>query len=445
MHFPKEFQNSIAQLLAPEEQKLFWEAIGREPTTSIRLHPHKYAGDHQGSSLPWSSLGKKLISRPSFTRDPVFHGGGYYVQDASSQVLEHVYTSHLDFSQELRVLDLCAAPGGKSTHLLSLMDGRGLLVANEVIAKRAQILRENIVKWGYANVIVTQKEAWQFKELEGYFDVVLVDAPCSGEGLFRKDPAALEEWSPELVELSAQRQKRIIADIWATIKPGGHLIYSTCTYNSKEDEENVAWIATELGGRVLSTAVPKDWKVHVANIGKGNGLRFFPQDDGGEGFFVSILQKSSTEEPSSKRKPSKSSWKEARDKEVLDWLIDPEYYVLYERESTLYAFPKYLKLDADLLSQLSPMYMGVAVAERKGKVLVPQHALAMSGALKQDTFPRIQLSQEQAIIYLKKEPLSVQAPDGYALVTFQDIPLGWIKVIGKRSNNLYPMEWRIRK
>lgn len=446
MNFPSGFLPYLEQVLPASELPLFLEAIEKEPTTSVRYNPLKPISKPESSRLPWSSLGYKLAQRPYFTSDPLFHGGAYYVQDASSQILEHVLKSHIDLTKPQRVLDLCAAPGGKSTHILSLLSPESLLVTNEVIARRSQILRENVIKWGYPNVLVTQKEAWQFGYLFEYFDMVLVDAPCSGEGLFRKDPGALEEWSLELVELSSQRQRKIVAEIWPTIRPGGHLIYSTCTYNRKENEENIEWIASEMGAEVLPIPIESNWNIHTSTIGDGNCVRFFPQDEGGEGFFVAILKKPlDSTEKSHTKKSAKTSVKEVMEKELDTMLECPAEFFLFEKDATVFAFPKQLREDLELLYQLSPLYAGVALAERKGKVLVPHYAAALSSTLNKNYVQQVSLTLEDAIKFLKKEPITAPGNDGYALVTYMDLPLGWIKIIGKRSNNLYPVEWRIRR
>ncbi len=449
MNLPESFLTYVQQVLPEKEIPLFIEALDSTPTTTIRYNPQKMPTSLVGDQLSWSRYGYKLSERPSFTYDPLFHAGAYYVQDASSQILEHVLKEHVPLGDSLRVLDLCAAPGGKSTHLLSLLSEDSLLVSNEVIAKRSHILRENSIKWGYPNIVVTQKEAWQFQPLEEYFDLIVVDAPCSGEGMFRKDPDAIEEWSPELVELSAQRQRKILADIWRTLRPGGHIVYSTCTYNTKENEENVAWIRDTLRAEVLPIDVDKQWQLHTSLIGSGNALRFFPHDNGGEGFFIAILRKSerATDQSSTKTRKKKYTTvlKEYKEHEVQDWLHSPEKYVFYNKEHEIAAFPKELKEDAQVLSILSPLYMGVVVAEKKGKVLIPHHALSLSPMLNRKHWQSIELSLEDAVSYLRKDVLQVSGANGYGLVSYQNIPLGWLKIIGNRNNNLYPTEWRIRK
>ena len=211
--FPPLFEEKMRpQLLTDWEAFLASHQVS--PPVSIRINPKKSKAIHV-ARIPWTEYGYYLDARPSFTLDPSFHAGSYYVQDASSMFLEQAVKQSLDLSQPLRVLDLCAAPGGKSTHLLSLISPGALLIANEVIGTRATILSENIQKWGHANVIVTHNDPEDFQRLPGYFDAIVVDAPCSGEGLFRKDPEAMNEWSPEcggtLLSTSATNPSRRVA------------------------------------------------------------------------------------------------------------------------------------------------------------------------------------------------------------------------------------------
>ncbi|MES1226926.1 MAG: RsmB/NOP family class I SAM-dependent RNA methyltransferase, partial [Bacteroidota bacterium] len=203
-----------------------------EQITSVRVNPNRtfnveYSTLNVQGKVPWSSNGYYLSERPSFTTDPLFHAGAYYVQEASSMFLEEAVKQTCDLSKPLKVLDLCAAPGGKSTLLQSIISNESLLISNEVIKSRVNILSENITKWGAANVVVTNNDPKDFQRLPEYFDLIVIDAPCSGSGLFRKDPEAITEWSSDNVMLCSQRQQRILADILPCLKPGGILIYST--------------------------------------------------------------------------------------------------------------------------------------------------------------------------------------------------------------------------
>ena len=269
----------------------FEEALQQPSPVSIRYNPYKKTSHKLGEQVPWAKEGRYLHERPSFTLDPTFHGGAYYVQEGSSLFLEQAVKQSVDLTQPLRVLDLCAAPGGKSTHLLSLLNKESLLVANEVIRSRAAILSENIQKWGHCNVLVTNCDPHQFQHLEGYFDLIVLDAPCSGEGLFRKDKNAMDEWSVNNVELCAQRQQRIIADVWPALKENGVLIYSTCTYNEKENEANLAWLESQHGCEFIPLTLNTDWGIEEVKKDRVIGYRFYPHKVKGEGFFLSAVRK----------------------------------------------------------------------------------------------------------------------------------------------------------
>lgn len=363
------------------------------------------------------------------------------------------------------MLDLCAAPGGKSTHARSVLAEGSLLVANEVIRNRSQILAENLTKWGHPGVVVTNNDPADFSRLDGFFDVILTDVPCSGEGMFRKDPIALSEWSSANVEICRQRQRRIIADIWPCLKPGGLLIYSTCTYNTKENEENIRWIRDELGAEILPVEAPAEWNI-TGNLLEGEDFpvyRFLPHKTRGEGFFLAVLrkaegtaEKAADDDAATRRhKPAAARGKRnsapAVSKDLLatarNWLLSADDYELSVNGMNITAFPRQSVSGLSALQQsLRIVQAGIALAEVKGKDLIPNHALAMSCALRPDAFPREEVAYEQAIAYLRKEAiaLSADAPRGYVLLTYKGVPLGFVKNIGNRANNLYPQEWRIR-
>lgn len=295
MNLPASFTEYTRALLGVEEYEKLVSALQQEPPVSIRLNRLKVHRLKVENALsvqpPWSSEGIYLDERLTFTFDPLFHAGCYYVQEASSMFVEQVLRQHV--TKPVVMLDLCAAPGGKSTHARSVLPEGSLLVANEVIRNRSQILAENLTKWGHPDVVVTNNDPADFSALPSFFDVILTDVPCSGEGMFRKDPVAVEEWSPENVEICWQRQRRIIADVWPSLKPGGILIYSTCTYNTKEDEENVRWILQEFGAESLAVDIREEWNI-TGNLLCGESAsvyHFFPHKTKGEGFFLSVLRK----------------------------------------------------------------------------------------------------------------------------------------------------------
>ena len=356
------------------------------------------------------------------------------------------------------MLDLCAAPGGKSTLARSVLPEGSLLVANEVMRNRSQVLAENLVKWGHPDVIVTNSDPKDFSSLCHVFDVVLADVPCSGEGMFRKDEVAVKEWSPENVELCWQRQRRIVADVWGSLKPGGLLIYSTCTFNTEENEENVEWIARELGAEVLPVQVDDVWNITGNLAGMDFPVyRFLPHRTVGEGLFLAVLRKHEGEIVSSVGKMEKKEKKtkggkadksaSVFPKEIKTWLKDAGSFSFEVEGSEVVACRKGWQLQYKQIRQtLKVLHAGVKVAEQKGKDWVPQHALAMSTAFREDCLPQAELQYEQAIAYLRKEVvmLDADASRGYVCVTYRGVPLGFVKNVGNRANNLYPQEWRIR-
>ena len=278
------FVERTEKLFGKERFARFMQALDGEPVVSVRYNTSKQMPDDENASVPWAANGRYLSSRPVFTADPLFHAGCYYVQEASSMFIERFIEQYID--SPVRALDLCAAPGGKTTHLLSLLPKGSMLVSNEPVAQRAQVLAENVIKWGNPNSVVTRNEPADFGSFTNFFDLIVVDAPCSGEGMFRKDSGAVEQWSLSNVEQCVKRQKRILADIWPTLRPGGVLVYSTCTFNREENEDCVAWIAEELGATPLTVEADEAWGVTGALVGDMPVYRFLPGYTAGEGFFI---------------------------------------------------------------------------------------------------------------------------------------------------------------
>lgn len=456
MNLPQTFVERTRQLLGDEQYPKFEEALGIEPPVSIRPNRTKTQLPVEGEPIPWAPSGTYLEKRPTFTFDPLFHAGCYYVQEASSMFVERVLRQYVQ--EPVVMLDLCAAPGGKSTLCRSVLPEGSLLVANEVMRNRSQILAENLMKWGHPDVVVTNNDPADFTDLTHLFDVILTDVPCSGEGMFRKDQVAVDEWSLENVDICWQRQRRILTDIWPALKPGGLLIYSTCTFNREEDEDNVAWIARELGAEVLEVPVEDAWGITGNLVGKDFPVyRFLPHRTRGEGFFLAVLRKHAGEietvEPRAEKK--KKGGKDAKGKapqlsvpkEAKTWLDGADGFGYALKDTQVVAFPKAHETVYTLLQQhVKVIHAGVTLGEIKGKDLIPHHSLAMSTALGADVFPRAEIVYEQAIAFLRKEGLVLDAsvPRGYVLLTYQQIPLGFVKNIGNRANNLYPQEWRIR-
>jgi len=450
MELPVSFIKQTQALLGEEEYSKFEQALQNESPVSIRINTMKNSPHDEWERVPWCSTGFYLNERPTFTFDPLFHAGCYYVQEASSMFVEQVINEYI--TEPILALDLCAAPGGKSTHLRSLLPEGSFLVANEVIRNRSQILAENLIKWGNPDVMITNNDPADFSSLNQLFDLILTDVPCSGEGMFRKDPGAIEEWSLDNVEICYQRQRRIIADIWPSLKAGGILIYSTCTYNVKEDEENIQWIKNELGAESLSLNIPENWGVTSDLAGTDiPAYRFLPHKTKGEGFFLAVLRKNEEQVADAvKMKPSKKNKKEKPldiPKQATQWLMHSEDFVLDRREDFVIAHRKENAELINLLRQhLRIVHSGITIGEVKGKDLVPHHSLAMSSELNREQFTTYELDYDMTISYLRKEAIMLDAfaPRGYLLLQYKNIPLGFVKNIGNRANNLYPQEWRIR-
>ena len=434
----------MTKLLGTEEYARLCDALGESPAVSVRANPFKQTQALENlncsESVKWSSMGKYLSERPNFTLNPLFHAGAFYVQEASSMFLEQALRQ---CGEPKMVLDLCAAPGGKSTLLRSLLPDDALLVSNEPMKPRAHVLAENICKWGHEGCVVTCNYPRDFKKLGPVFDLIAVDAPCSGEGMFRKDNPALEMWSPANVEECAERQREIVADIWPTLKEGGYLIYSTCTYNTLEDEENVAYFCRELGAEAVEIPVDAEWNI-TGNLLKGSTLpayRFMPHKTRGEGFFLALLRKTS---PAGTAKfkgkanfaPLPKQWAKA---------VSVADAVLLEREDIGYAIRRAdSQAIAHLLTHLSPLHLGLPVYEKKGPKSIPHHALAMSRQLCDEAFPSVELDLDTALSYLRRQAITIDAPRGYVLLKYNNLPLGFANNLGNRANNMYPQNWKIK-
>jgi 16S rRNA C967 or C1407 C5-methylase (RsmB/RsmF family)/NOL1/NOP2/fmu family ribosome biogenesis protein len=418
-----------------------------EQLTSIRLNPAKWVNllpefPFPKAKIPWTDYGYYLPSRPSFTFDPLFHAGCYYVQEASSMFLEQALKQTVDISKPLKILDLCAAPGGKSTHIQSLIADVSLLVSNELIRSRVNILRDNIIKWGCENVVVTNNDPKDFARLENYFDVIVVDAPCSGSGLFRRDPQAIEEWSEKNVQLCSQRQQRILADVLPALKKEGILIYSTCSYSKEENEEISRWLQTQFSICHVPCAIPAEWNI----VKSDGGYRFWPDKVNGEGFYLACFRKTAASTTRKRQiKPAPELLKK-NEREVMSNWAKTENKKFILRKNTVYAWPAALFQDFSFLSdRLNVVYCGVETGELMRDKLVPAHALAMSGMVA-DTVQRTGLNYENAIRYLQRKDvaLPVRRP-GWQLAMYEGLPLGWMNVLPNRINNYYPKSLRIVK
>ncbi|MDR0799225.1 MAG: RsmB/NOP family class I SAM-dependent RNA methyltransferase [Dysgonamonadaceae bacterium] len=428
MELPAAF-TSRTQALLGDEWPSFEQSLLETPPVSIRFNPAKRPifPSECDAAVPWASHAYYLKERPVFTLDPLFHAGCYYVQEAASMFLEQVVRAHL--AEPAKVLDLCAAPGGKSTQLISVLPEGSLLVANEVIRSRAAVLGENLLKWGDSCTILTNNDPTDFGRQGAFFDAIVADVPCSGEGMFRKDPAAIREWSLSHVQLCAERQRRIVADVWPALKSGGLLIYSTCTYNREENEDNIQWICKELGAEIVE-------EPH----------RLMPHRTRGEGFFIAAVRKTSSETRT--KKPPKTQAHPRPASFPYSFLHSPQDWTILTHNQEFAAIPSLHESDYHSLSQhFKILSAGVPLGTIKGKDFVPAPALALSSALDLPAFPVWELNYTEAIRYLRKETFAEipsALPKGIVLVAYQTVPLGFIKNIGTRANNLYPSEWRIR-
>lgn len=423
------------------------KGLGEEPPVSIRLNPFKcteraeIAGKAGG--VPWCRLGAYLQSRPNFTFDPLLHAGMYYVQEASSMFLCHAVQQLV--TTPVTMLDLCAAPGGKSTAALSVLPAGSLLFSNEPMRARANILAENMSKFGHEDVVVTNNFPRDFGRSKLQFDVVLADVPCSGEGMFRKDENAVSEWNPQHVDECSRLQRTIIADVWSSLKPGGLLFYSTCTFNARENEDNVAWIIEEFGAKLVEVEVEEAWNITGALAHQGPVYRFIPGLTRGEGLFMAVLRKPGKPADAAPQHPAKL--KEAGRKLASDWILNPEDYTLYEKQDTLTAIPRrWAATYNEACRNLRVIQAGITLGSRKGKTLIPDQRLALSTRLNRNAFATADVGYNEAIGYLRKEAVTLPAgmSTGFTLLTYKHQPLGFVKNIGNRANNLYPAEWKIK-
>jgi NOL1/NOP2/sun family putative RNA methylase len=421
--------------------------------TSVRLNPQKIGnwqlaiGNDQLEKVPWNSNGYYLTERPSFTLDPLFHAGAYYVQEASSMFLEEAIKQTVDLSKPLKVLDLCAAPGGKSTLIQSIISNNSLLVSNEVIKTRVNILSENITKWGAANVIVANNDPKDFQRLENYFDLIVIDAPCSGSGLFRKDPAAIEEWSEKNVQLCVRRQQRIIADVFSSLKEDGVLIYSTCSYSQQEDEEIADWLVEEFKVESLKFNVDESWGIveTVSEKEKAYGYRFYPDKVKGEGFFIAAFKNRQSAIDNRQIKKRKSEKISAKEIDVLRFfLINTDDFFFIKQNEEVIAMPLHLENDLALIqSSLYIKKAGVKPGTLIRNELIPAHELAVSNIIGA-SIPRYEVDKETALQYLRREEIKIESEQKrWVLLTHYQLPIGWVKIISNRINNYYPAAWRI--
>ena len=454
-NLPSEFIAAMKKQLG-EQYDAFEESLQQTVPTSVRVNALKNAQHHldfdKKAKIGWHTEGYYLTERPVFTLDPAFHGGAYYVQEAGSMFIAEALTQVLDLDKDHTVLDLCAAPGGKTTLLTALFTPDSLILANEVIRSRVEVLKENVLKWGRANVYVSNHDSEDFAGLAGFFDVILIDAPCSGEGLFRKDPDAMKEWSEDAVQSCALRQKRILNNAARLVKPNGIMLYSTCTYNDFENENNSQWFAQTHGFEPVKINLNKDWRITEKDF----GYQFYPHKTISEGFYLSILRKNKDSETlkietNSFKKTTLKSGNVALPKKQVDlaskWLQSPDKFDFYQKPNgvifiTLKKHAAYITLINNVLHKKSS---GLEIGSFKGQDFIPDHDLALSLERSEAT-PSVFLTKNQALAFLKKDPLELpdDAPQGWVLACYNGVGIGWIKVLKNRVNNYLPKDFRIR-
>ncbi|OWY20574.1 RNA methyltransferase [Sphingobacteriales bacterium UPWRP_1] len=464
---PPSFADRMRTLLYNEFEAFSNTLLQQKSATAVRLNPNKPIQQgifETAQPVPWYALGRLLENRPVFAADPLWHCGAYYVQEPSSMFVAEAVKQCCNLEKPATALDMCAAPGGKTTLLAATLHPESLLIANEVIKTRIPALLENVQKWGAANIWVTNNDPEDFKHFGNFFDLVLTDAPCSGEGLFRKNPEAVNEWSEQTVQLCSARQRRILAHAAGLVKPGGILLYSTCTFAPEENEQNVAWISDNADFTPLRLQIQPQWGITetISKTDKGQtvyGYRFYPHKTPGEGFFIACLRKKSVVPsaennvlPASGKKTLHQPFSPVGKHEVAmlgKWLTNPTEFNFFTKNQTdVFAVPAaHAHLLPAFAARLIVKSAGIEMGTIKGKDFIPAPALALSNTVPPPV-PKLQLTPEQATAYLKKENFELPYPPGlmgWALVVYQHLPLGWVKIMPGRWNNYYPLEWRQRK
>ena len=442
---PHDFTSATEAILGVE-MPAFLHALEQAPPVSIRYNAYKFPEGRQKTGnlgVPWNEYGCYLDVRPSFTDDPLFHAGAYYVQEASSMFVAHIARS-AEITDGMRILDLCAAPGGKATIYSELAGPQGLVVANEVVGSRAAVLADNIRKWGLGNTLVTNNDPVHIGHFDSWFDIVAVDAPCSGEGMFRKTPDAVGEWSPRNVALCAARQRRIVSDIWDALRPGGLLIYSTCTFNRDENETNIAWIAENFDCEDAGIEVPSEWNIAESTAGGIKCFRFWPHRINGEGFFAAAIRKCGDSARNHKApKPRKTIFTKAsrsETDELNSWVANPDRMQFMRIGDTFYGYDatRFGEIRS-VAENLNTIYSGVCMGQMFGGRLKPDYSLAMFHELNRHTLNIAELPLSEALRYLKRQDTDISVmQEGINLMCYMNHALGWAKRIGNRSNNLYP-------
>ena len=412
-----------------------------EPSVAVRVNDARGAIVPTGTrQVPWCDQGFYLNDRPAFTFDPDWHAGQYYVQDASSMFISHVIKHFIH--EPVRYLDLCAAPGGKTTAALQALPAGSLVFANEIVPPRARVLADNIIRWGNPHCVVTSNAPAHFGNLTHFFDVIATDVPCSGEGMMRKDDEAVAQWSPQLVDQCVERQRGILSDAWNALRPGGLLIYSTCTYNHQENEEIADFIVNKLGATSLEVPVEPSWNIHPAIGSDCHCYRFMPHRVDGEGLFMAAFRKDGNAPRQDIRIKGKNTKK--CDEIGKNWLANPDDFAIEQQGDLYVATPVEWRNEISALrASLNVLHAGLELATVMGRKTMPHHALAMSSARTDETFPVCEVDYPTALRYLRGESIAVDGPRGYVLIAHEGAVLGFANNLGNRANNLYPKPQRI--
>lgn len=452
MNLPEGFIESLSQGSGAPLFAGLPEALSLDPVVSVRIDPAKtprggWADDAR--AVPWAEAsGRYLPSRPAFIFDPLMHQGAYYVQDASSMFLGHAVRHITEgHSGPVAYLDACAAPGGKTGAAIDALPPGSVVWANEYVPQRAAVLRENLAKKGYPLTIVTTGDTARFAALPASFDIIAADVPCSGEGMMRKDAEAVAQWSPALVAQCAELQRSILQNLWPALRPGGFLIYSTCTFNRHENEDNVRWLIETCGAEPVEIPVDPTWGIAPALDSDMHACRFIPGRTEGEGLFLAVLRKPGDEaftpQPSADKSGGKSARKDRRGSKPAPVPAEAQSWLTPGCGATL-------TLDGDRIMTVFPQsvagtHPALEVGTVKGRDAIPSQQLALSRVYRRGAFPEMDVDRISALMYLRGEApqLPSGTPRGHILLTYRDLPLGFVKNIGNRCNNLYPRPWRI--
>ena len=447
--FPPNFLSLLSAENGFDEESFIKAHQLNDAPTAIRVNPFKPSTPKTDQQVPWCADGFYLNTRPSFTFDPLFHAGCYYVQEASSMFIDHIFKNiRQNDAEPVKVLDLCAAPGGKSTLLNSAIGAADLLLANEIIKTRVPVLTDNLSRWGQANVIVSNNDPKDIGRLKSFFDIMLVDAPCSGSGMFRKDPQAMNEWSEANVELCHQRQERILADVLPALKEDGYLIYSTCSYSHQENEDILDWLCQEFEMESIRIPIYQEWGIIETQsaLQKAWGYRFYPGQVKGEGLFAACLKKkTNTGELGTFKNNMQQKISSKEIDQVKTYINNPDNFYYFKVNDDWLAINREHKETLNILQRhLYLKKSGVRVGKLMGKDLIPDHELALSTIINKDAVLQTELNHDQAIQYLRRDNIDINTTEkGWSLMNFEGHALGWAKLLPNRINNYYPKEIRI--